>query len=397
MLLPGLPFPGLVGASVGGGGSGAAAAVAYANFALPSSTGNFTISASDLGGLTPKMVVFALSNAEASETSFVAPTGEEAFHMFGAADGTNQWAVTSSAQGGTNSTIRTYTASACMRVLNISGTALLEADFSSFGTNGVTVSISTLDAEVYGKRGFAMFFAGSDCSAEVGVINGEADGSATKTVAFTPDGALFSESYTATADSTTSSALQSFGFAINDGTPTQYNGARYLASGTGTGRVNDTALGYGAFPGYPCTISFSGADMTAAWSPAAEVDAPYAAWSFNGSLSAVAGTITSPTSATTASATGLGITPTSALFITGPGAVNTPISGGGFGAGWLTATGGGSMGCQSKTGYCSTTRLNIADGADIAALDSFASGSITLDFTTADANARLLPFIAFGT
>lgn len=373
------------------------AVVAYANFALPSATGNFTISTSDLGGLTPKMAVFALSNAEASETSFAAPAGEEAFHMFGAADGTNQWAVTSSTEGGTNNDWRKVTASGCMLGIDESGVTLMEGAFTSFDANGVTVNITTLSADLYGKRGFVMFFAGSDCSVEVGNIAGDASGASTKAIGFTPDGMLFSELYGGSMTSSATTAIQTFGFAVNDGSATQYNGARYLATGSGSGRVNDKAAGYGASSVPTCTISFSGADVTATWSSAISLALPYAAWSFNGSLSAVAGTITSPTSATTATATGLGMTPTSALFITGPGAVNTTITGGGFGAGWLTATGGGSMGCQSKTGYCSTTRLNIADGADIAALDSFASGSITLDFTTADANARLLPFIAFGT
>lgn len=317
--------------------------------------------------------------------------------MFGAADGTNEWAAVSVTEGGTNSDDRTYTTSGCFVVEDVSATPLLAASFVSFGTNQVTVNITTLSAELYGKRGFAMFFAGSDCSAEVGVITGDASGASTKTVAFTPEGSLFSECYRDTPDAHSVTAIHSFGFVVNDGSATQYNGSRYIASGSGTGRVNDKAAGYGASSIPTCTVSFSGADMTATWGSAIDLDLPYAAWSFNGSLSAVAGTITSPTSATTASATGLGMTPTSALFITGPGAVNTTITGGGFGAGWLTATGGGSMGCQSKTGYCSTTRLNIADGVDIASLDSFASGSITLDFTTADANARLLPFIAFGT
>ncbi|MCZ4091693.1 Ig domain-containing protein [Sinorhizobium psoraleae] len=42
--------------------------VAYANFQLPSATGNFSISTTDLGGRTPKMAIFCLSNAEVSET-----------------------------------------------------------------------------------------------------------------------------------------------------------------------------------------------------------------------------------------------------------------------------------------------------------------------------------------
>ncbi|MCZ4091695.1 hypothetical protein [Sinorhizobium psoraleae] len=160
-------------------------------------------------------------------------------------------------------------------------------------------------------------------------------------------------------------------------------------------RANNKAAGYGAQSIPTCTVSFSSANVTATWSTATELDLPYAAWSFGGGLTAKAGTITSPTSAGTVTASGLGITPTSALFITGPGALNTEVVGG-FGAGWLTASAGGSMGCIGSTGYCSTTRLNVSNGADLASLSSFASGQLTLNFTTADATARLIPFIAFG-
>ncbi|NEI52728.1 hypothetical protein GR217_34480 [Rhizobium leguminosarum] len=398
---PGVGVPIGTGAGAAAGSSTAAAVagapdvVAYANFVLPSATGNFTISTSDLQGKTPKMAMLALCNAEASEVGFSA-AGEESFHTFGATDGTNQWSATSCSESGSNNDRRAYTASACLLETNQSGTTLLEATFVSFAANQVTINITTLNAEIYGKRGFVQFFAGTNCSVEVGVINGETDGAATKTIGFTPEGLLFSESWLA-APGNADTAIQTFGFALNDGSATQYAGGRYLSSGTGEGRVNNKAGGYGANSIPTCAVSFSGADVTATWSTAFEIDMPYAAWSFGGHLTAKAGTITSPTSPGTVTASGLGITPLSALFITGPGAVNTSVSGMGFGAGWLTGSGGGSMGALSKTGYCSTTRLNVQNGADLASLSSFASGQLTLNFTTADATARLIPFIAFGT
>lgn len=373
------------------------AVVAFANFQLPSATGNFTISTSDLGGRTPKMVVLCLSNAEVSETASTV-SGEEGFHTFGAADGTSQWSVTASSESGTNNDRRAYTTSSCLLMTNATGTTTyLDATFSSFAADQVTINIGTLNAEVYLKRGFAIFFAGTDCDAEVGVINGETDGSATKTLGITPEGLLLGYS-DQSATGNVDRAVVSFGFAINDGFATQYDGSRDLGSGTGEARINNKGAGHGAgASAHSCTISFSGSDVTAAWSTAIERDVPYAAWSFDGRLTAKAGTITSPTSAGNVTASGLGITPSAALFITGPGAVNTTVAGGGFGAGWLTGSGGGSMGCLSKTGYCSTTRLNVANGADLASLSSFSSGQLTLNFSTADATARLLPFIAFGT
>ncbi|ANK84456.1 MULTISPECIES: hypothetical protein [unclassified Rhizobium] len=372
------------------------AVVAYANFQLPSATGNFQITTGELGGRTPKMAVFCLSNAEVSETGHGA-SGEEGFHNFGATDGTNQWSVMSCTEFGTNSDNRGYVTTGCLYETNAQGTLMLAATFVSFDSDGVTINITTLHSELYSKRGFVIFFAGSDCHAEVGVIAGESDGTATKTIGFTPEGLLMSDAFMAATGLAGSTAIQTFGFALNDGSATQYDAGRYLASGTGEGRVNNKAAGYGANSIPTCTISFSGANVTATYSTATDVDLPYAAWSFGGRLTAKAGTITTPTSPGQVSASGLGITPVSALFLTGPGAVNTTIAGAGFGAGWLTASGGGSMGALSKTGYCSTTRLNISNGADLGEFEAFASGSLTVDFVTADATARLLPFIAFGT
>jgi hypothetical protein len=395
----GVPISAGAGAAAGSSAASAAspdAVVAYANFQIPTATGNFQITTSDLGGRTPKMAVFCLSNAEVSETAHTA-SGEESFHNFGAVDGTNQWSVMSCSESGTNNDNRGYLTTGCLYETDAAGTLMLAASFVSLDTNGVTINITTLNNELKSKRGFVMFFAGADCHAEVGVINGETDGSATKTIGFTPEGLLMSECWASAPALAGSTAIQTFGFALNDGSATQYAGGRYLATGTGEGRVNNKAAGYGANSISTCTVSFSSADVTATWSTATELDVPYAAWSFSGQLSAKAGTITTPTSPGQVSASGLGITPRSALFITGPGAVNTTIAGFGFGAGWLTASAGGSMGALSKTGYCSTTRLNISNGADFGQYYAFASGSLTVDFPTADATARLLPFIAFGT
>ncbi|ANL84684.1 hypothetical protein AMC81_CH01903 [Rhizobium phaseoli] len=372
------------------------AVVSFANFQLPSATGNFTISTSTLGGKTPKMVVFCLSNAEVSEVGH-GVTPEDAFHMFGAADGTNQWAAAASTESGSNNDRRTYNTTNCMIVTDGVGTTYLAATFVSFAANQVTINIGTLNAELYLKRGFAMFFAGADCQVEVGVIQGETDGAATKTLGFTPEGLLIGQT-DRSAEGHVDRCSITFGFALNDGSATQYDVARDLGSGTGEARVNNKAAGLAVAPSpHTCTVSFSGADVTATWSAAIERDIPYAAWSFGGHLTAKAGTITTPTSPGQVTASGLGITPASALFLTGAGAVNTTVAGAGFGVGWLTAAGGGSMGCLSKTGYCSTTRLNISNGADFGEFEAFASGSLTVDFPTADATARLLPFIAFGT
>jgi hypothetical protein len=372
------------------------AVVAFANFQLPTTTGNFQITTSALGGRVPKMAVFSLCNAESAEGTFATPAGEEGFHNFGATDGTNHWSAMSCTESGTNNDNRGYVTNQCLYMTNAAGTLMLAASFVSLDTNGITINITTLNAELQSKRGFVQFFAGADCHAEVGTINGETDGSATKTLGFTPEGLLITDVRMAATGLAGLDCIQSYGFALNDGSATQYNGSRFLSSGTGQARVEAKAAGHGASSLQDCTISFSGADVTGTWSSALESDLLYAAWSFSGKLTAKAGTITSPTSAQVVTATGLGITPSSAMFITGPGAINTTITGGGFGAGWLTGSGGGSMGSLSKSGYCSTTRLNVAGGADFASLDSFGSGSLGLNFTTADATARLIPFIAFG-
>ncbi|MFC3206104.1 hypothetical protein [Aquamicrobium soli] len=376
----------------------ASAKVGFANFQIPTVTGNFTISCPDLGGLTPKMVVFFLSNAEVSETGHTA-AGEDGFHMAGASDGVTHAAAFNSSVGAQNNGRRGYSIGACMLEINALATTQLEAAFVSFGTGQVTVNITTLTTELQSKRGFAMFFAGADCDAAVGIINGETDGTTTSTLPFTPDAVIFTEASIA-APGSASNANQSTGFVINDGGPTQFDVGRMLISGSGNGRANDKAVGAfrtSSSAANTASASFSGPDLSLAWSVAEERDVLYAAWRFNGSLTTKAGSISSPTSAGRVSASGLGITPQSVFFLLGAGAINTTVTGGGYGTGWLTATGGGSCGCLSKIGYCSTTRLNIENGADIGEFSAFASGSFEVNFVTADATARVLPFIAFGT
>ncbi|MCZ4091694.1 hypothetical protein [Sinorhizobium psoraleae] len=121
-------------------------------------------------------------------------------------------------------------------MVNNAATPLLAASFVSFGADQVTINITTLNSQLYLKRGFVIFFAGDNCQAEVGVINGEVDGAATKTIGFTPEGMLFSESNVAAPDSYAATAIQTFGFAINDGSATQYNCGRFRGTGGGVAR-----------------------------------------------------------------------------------------------------------------------------------------------------------------
>jgi len=184
------------------------------------------------------------------------------------------------------------------------------------------------------------------------------------------------------------------GFALNGAGTPQYNGAWELQSGNGQGRVNNDAAGSGMSAVPAVTASFSGADMT--MTTDIDLSIGYAAWTFGGNLTAKAGTLTSPASATTVTASGLTITPEAALFILGPGALDVDTAAKGFGVGWLDASGGGSASINIKTGSYSNAKIYVDSGAEIAVLDNFAEGALTLDFTTADATQRLMPFIAFG-
>ena len=379
---------------------GVTGVVKFANFALPSATGNFTIGTSELGGLTPKGVILFLSNNETSESGH-STNNEEALALYGASDGTNQWAMGSSLEINTNNEQRNHSPSHILRARDGQNLAtLLEATFSSFQADEVTINIGTLSSELYGKRGFAMFFAGADCDFEVGTIAGDSgDGISSQTVGFTPEGAFIHNSdLTSLATGATATIFNAFGFVLAHANPISYSNAFSRQSGTGV-RMIDTD--YVAEPSLLSSIgvraALSGTSLTITANSASDRDVAYAAWSFNGELDAKARRVRIPAATGIVSADGLGLDPEAAFFIFGGnGVLRNQNSAGFLGTGWLDASGGGSQGAEHYIGFASTSRLALDDDPVLVELDSFGTDKVDLDVVDASATAMDIIMLAFG-
>lgn len=155
MLLPGLPFPGLVGASVGGGGYTPVAVDVFDVVSYQTNTGTtsaFDITFPDLTGITPSVFMPFMSATYAAEETDTAAT--ENGWSYGAYIGSDNAIV-----GHSITEVGAY------RAADEAGTLAFRIDdtyytsFTSFGSSKVTVTPSASLPQNY--RGFAAGFHGA--------------------------------------------------------------------------------------------------------------------------------------------------------------------------------------------------------------------------------------------
>ena len=196
--------------------------VAIAQAALRTSTGTQNITTPDLGGLTPKGVLFYLSRATANDT-----TTNTATISYGAATGTaNEWVIAANSENNVSTTDAVHHArnDACMLVSNPgSGTIVMQAEFSAFISDGVTINVVTSDGVAYLIN--AVFFAGTDVTAhadDVQIVNTVDTATVITSPSFNPD-FLFVGDTSQTMSTTSGDAEPVFGFVHNGDTITQHS------------------------------------------------------------------------------------------------------------------------------------------------------------------------------
>ena len=360
--------------------------VAFANFTTPAATGNFSISTADLNGQTPIGAYIWLCNGEVTDVEYSA--GTIGYHLHGATDGTTSWSFMDYVESGTNTELRGWKSSQILYI-----PAYVDATFVSFEADGMTINFATLAADVQDKLGFVMFITGNNSDCKVGVFNDVAVGPTGTTIdmGFTADAILGVNALT-NDNAYTGSINVLVGWASNEVGAPQYSTQYVRSTGNGAGYAyNDGILSSGM------VASFSGTEIKLAG--AGTYDVPYFAFSFGGDLSVEAGFFDSPTSATTVTESGLGITPEKILILGGPHTTSwgVGVTHNGWSTSWFDAVGGvGSVSHSASDSKSSTTRLWNYAGNEQATLDSVASGEFTMDFSNASAVAVHYPYLVFG-
>lgn len=166
-------------------------------FAHPTTTGSFDITA-DLGGITPKAVMFILGyhNSASSESTESAFAGMS----YGFYDGTRNRAVTCRSTDNQNpsSNARTAQDNVCWWQMDQNGTVIAQAVGASLITNGVRLTIQSANGTAY--EGTAIFFGGTDLSAYVADTGSLGAGAGTTTVSgvgFLADAVVFAGAHVA--------------------------------------------------------------------------------------------------------------------------------------------------------------------------------------------------------
>jgi hypothetical protein len=374
--------------------------MAVENFQLPSATGNFDITTTKCQGVTPKAVLFFLCSGEVNEVAHNT-NGENGFYCFGAADGTNEWSVYGATVQGTNNDGRGYSDTKCLFM----GASNIAATFDSFIQNGVRISIDTLAATEYLKRGFAVFLGGVDVEVAAGIVDNP-DVSKYTNVGFEPDAVFFSGCFHATPESITGTNYCHIGMALNNVDPASANTEQWCchvhrSTGSGITAIGPLAsgdpVGSGGISAQLDCDSFDAFGFTIGWRAAASYDIGYLAFKLGETKSVGMSSMYPPLATGVHSHNNLGIDPEVALFLLGGGFPDIDIADG-YGVGWLDMAGdGGSMWTFAGSGIAGTTRMyGDASGSLIGEFDSFGSNSMGVDFTAVAASNRLWPFMVVG-
>ena len=193
--------------------------IAVTRVAANTSTGNQSITTSDLGGIVPSAALFICNRSIVNNTS-----RSEATVCIGAATSTTQrWAMFSTSQdalANTNVTRRGMT-DQCIAIPFAGGTIDGEADFVSFITNGVTINWTNAPGNAYLVT--VVLFANISGAYAGTFAPGTSVGSAVDVTApnFQPDVVFLAATGDTFNDTGTSAHSPSWGWAIRDGSNSQ--------------------------------------------------------------------------------------------------------------------------------------------------------------------------------
>jgi hypothetical protein len=381
-------------ASVTGGGGGGTL-IAFTQFQTPTATGDLTITTTDLGGQTPVGAYFFLGGGEVNDVEY-GFSQVYACNIVGGCDGTNQFSTYGGAKNSSGDDTRGWSSARC--ILQWHTSMLMSATFVEFVANGVKINFDTLDTNSQDKLGFVLFFAGANTECAIRFYNNIPLATPeTENFGFTPDAVFCSSSIVAAEHSYPGPQFTEWGFAVNDGVPTQYQCGIWRDSGNGNGYMDNTTV-ISNRTANPVTASFSGTSMTLTAPSNFPYDVAAFGFTFGGDLSVEGGDFSSPTTATTVTESGLGITPDKVfVLMTRPDDAvwGTQVAGHAFGWGYFSATEIGSCASFGGKGFGSISKI-WNQGVEEAVVDSMDATGFTLDFTTANAVTVRYPYLAFG-
>lgn len=293
---------------------------AVTRFAAPTSTGSQNITTDDLGGLTPKAVIFIGTNGITDGTA-----AAHTQMSFGAATGaTNEWCTSSNSEDAqtTTDTDSELVSDGCI-LFHTPGTSTdtAKADFTTFITDGVTLNWSVVDAAFLIT---AIFFAGSDLSAHANFkdLGDTLDNAVDITdPGFEPD-IVIASILDGRSVGGSGGSDHSIGFCSNDGAGgivqrclTQLFRAGQATSSSAAWTTDDATVrairdnGNADWRGVLGTFDSNGFTCTTAIAGANGTDLVYLALNFGGRASSFVGTHTAPTSTGENGDTGPGFKP----------------------------------------------------------------------------------------
>jgi predicted dehydrogenase len=205
-------------------------AIEIARASAKTTPGDQDITTTDLGGKTPKGVLFFVNFAEGDGVY------DHAAVIWGATDGTGEWSACCKSEDGQASTdnARGIETTGCICVPDVSGAGIDGlASFVSFITNGVRINWSPRPSQPY--QILAVFFAGDDVQCKADNYQPNATSIDITTIGFQPD---LVWAATAGRSSTGMNDGIRVGFGYQDGAGTPQEASMMLWENNGSGTAN---------------------------------------------------------------------------------------------------------------------------------------------------------------
>jgi len=399
------------------GDSGVSPAAYVTRAAGPTATGNFDITDARLSGITPKGALIIASVAKVDGTAAI-----HANLSYGVSDGTAGWVVTvSSEDGQTTTDTHRETSTSNSLMLNAAGTASgkLEAGIATMIDGGIRMNFTTVDDSNWHELFITVvFFVGDDFSCKAG-----SQDLGTGTSAITVSGVGFEPEVVLTAgvanniDTNSAIALLISGVVHNGVSATEFAYAWSDSDSASTSAAtammrNDT--GYFKYPYDATKVSMGnfgadGFDVTPSASFSGH-DLLYFALTTGGTKSWKVGTYSTPTSTGAQATTGVGFTPGFVLMgntdIDTINSIKTDATAGFVGVSAWDDTNQYSNSIASEDAVTTSNTQSLSDNQalnltthdgtaeNVATLTSLDADGWTLNFTTADASARLNWYLA---
>ena len=285
--------------------------VAVTRVACDTGGGNQTITAADLGGLTPKAALFMVTSCVTDGTA-----ADHAIIGIGAATGTgNRWTFTSVQEHnqGTTDVSRRGTTDECIQIVDNNGAIDGEADFVSFNANNVIINWGDAPSAAYLMT--VVLFAGTDLSAhaDTATLGNQDVESDVTDPGFEPDVVLMGTPGYTLDDAEHTGGWMSFGVAVNKTGVPQYCTAWWsenaVAAASTRGIISDD-YGIGqisnsdtwTWSGEVSGFDTNGFSITPRGGNSGD-DVGYLALRFNNAVDFKAGILTTPTGAGSESVT----------------------------------------------------------------------------------------------